>query len=113
MGAYCPFGVLLSFLRKVHHNYLHLRDNLSKRPKSTQTLFYRCLVAHSSVLKHFWVGKGDGFSIGKSDEKQGSYVVKMYKMIGHSSIHCRIRCCKKDLFVKLVQSVLLGDTLYI
>ena len=59
------------------------------------------------------MGKGDGYSIGKSVEKQGSYVVKMYKMFGHSSIHCGIRCCKKDLFVKLVQSVLLGDTLNI
>ena len=80
---------------------------------STQTLFYWCSVAHSFVLNHFWVGKGDGYSIGKSAEKQGSYVIKMDKMIGHSSIHCGIRCCKKDLFVKLVQSVLLGDTLNI
>ena len=31
------------------------------------------------------MGKGDGYSIGKSAEKQGSYVVKMYQMIGHSS----------------------------
>ena len=52
---------------------------------STQTLFYWCSVAHSFVLNHFWVGKGDGYSIGKSAEKQGSYVVKMYQMIGHSS----------------------------
>lgn len=52
-------------------------------------------------------------SIGKSAEKLGSYFVKMYKVIGHYSIHCGIRCCKKDLFVKLVQSVLLGDTLNI
>ena len=84
MGAYCPFGVLLSFVRKVHHNYLHLRDNLSKRPRFEADPFL-CSFAHSFVLNHFWVGKGDGYSIGKSAEKQGSYVVKMYQMIGHSS----------------------------